>query len=117
METSVAGGSAPLVLQPTTQLAGDQHSLDETPSARVQVDYQPSPSRMDGASYAPQEDDEDAEARGLEALNQMHEELQEKRRRVKAHQRKARLQVIKQKVDEWMSTWPRSKLTQTTRQE
>ena len=55
---------------------------------------------MDGASYVPQEDDEDEEVRGLEALNQMHEELQEKRRRVEAHQRQARLQVIRQKADE-----------------
>jgi hypothetical protein len=46
------------------------------------------------------EDNEDVEARDLEALNQMHEELQEKRRRVEAHQRQARLQVIRQKVDE-----------------
>ena len=55
---------------------------------------------MEGASYVPQEDDEDAEARGLEALNQMHEELQEKRRRVEAQQRQACLQVIRQKADE-----------------
>jgi hypothetical protein len=46
------------------------------------------------------EDDEDAKARDLEALNQMHEELQEKRCRVEAHQRQARLQVIRQKADE-----------------
>jgi hypothetical protein len=46
------------------------------------------------------EDDEDAEARGLKALNQMHEELQEKRHGVEAHQTQARLQVIRQKVDE-----------------
>ena len=45
-------------------------------------------------------EDEDAEARGLEALNRMHEELQEKRHRVEAHQRQARLQVIRQKADE-----------------
>jgi hypothetical protein len=46
------------------------------------------------------EDDEDAEARDLEALNQMHEELQEKRRWVEAHQRQARSQVRRQKTDE-----------------
>jgi len=34
-----------------------------------------------------------------EALNQMHEELQEKRRSVEAHQRQACLQVIRQKAD------------------
>jgi hypothetical protein len=47
-----------------------------------------------------QEDDEDTEVRGLKALNQMHEELQEKKRRVKVHQRQICLQVIRQKADE-----------------
>ena len=47
-----------------------------------------------------QDDDEDIEERGLDALNLMHEEIQEKRRRVKAHERLARLCVIRQKADE-----------------
>jgi hypothetical protein len=46
------------------------------------------------------EDDEGTKARDHEALKQMHEELQEKRCRVEAHQRQAHLQVIRQKADE-----------------
>jgi hypothetical protein len=68
--------------------------------ARIEANSQPSPLRMEEAGYVPQDNDEDTEARGLEALNWMHEELQEKRHRDKAHQRQARLQVIRQKADE-----------------
>jgi hypothetical protein len=44
--------------------------------------------------------DGDAEERGLEALNQMHEELYQKRGHFEALQRQARLRVIRQKAAE-----------------
>jgi len=47
-----------------------------------------------------QDDDEYVEERGLDAMNLMHEEIQEKRCRVEAHERLARLCVIRQKADE-----------------
>jgi hypothetical protein len=34
---------------------------------------------MEEVGYVPQDNDKDTEARGLEALNRMHEELHEKR--------------------------------------
>ena len=45
---------------------------------RAEANDQPSPPRVDEASMVPQDDDEDAKERGLEALSQMHEEIQEK---------------------------------------
>jgi hypothetical protein len=89
----VAGTSADVASgaptqQPTGQPTGVRHGLNEPLAARTEANPQPSPVRVEEV------EDEDAEARSLEALNQMHEELQEKRRRVEAHQRQAHLQVI-----------------------
>ena len=69
--------------------------LERPPPAGTEANPQPSPTRVDEAGVVHQDDDEDNKERGLEALNQMHEEIQEKRRRVEAHQRQARLHVIR----------------------
>lgn len=56
------------------------------PQLGLRIIVSPAP-RVDNAGMVPQDDDKDAKARGLEALNQMHKEIKEKRHRVEAHQR------------------------------
>lgn len=48
---------------------------ERAPLARAESNPQPSPPRVDNTSVVPQDDEEDAKARGLEALNQMHDEI------------------------------------------
>ena len=69
--------------------------LERPPLARTEANPQPSPARVDEAGVVHQDDNEDTEERGLEALSQMHEEIQEKRCQVEAHERQARLRVIR----------------------
>ena len=53
----------------------------------TEANPQHSPPRVDAAGVVHQDDAEDAEERGLEALNQIHDEIQEKRHRVEAQKR------------------------------
>jgi hypothetical protein len=75
-------------------------NLERPLPAGTEANPQPSPPKVDEADVVHQDDDEVIKERGLEALNQIHEEIQENRRRVKAHQKQARLHVIRQKADE-----------------
>jgi hypothetical protein len=83
--TSVEVARGTVLPRPTMQPLEVTADLERPPPARTKANLQPSPSRVEEV-----EDDEGAEARDLEALNQMHEELQEKRHRIKAHQSQAR---------------------------
>jgi hypothetical protein len=67
--------------------------LGQALAAGVEANPLPDPPRDDGASDIPPDDNEEAKERGLSALNQMHEELQEKRRHVEAYAGHARLRV------------------------
>jgi len=49
--------------------------LERPLPAGTEANPQPSPPRVDEASVVHQDDDEDAEEMGLEALSQMHEEI------------------------------------------
>jgi hypothetical protein len=80
--TSTDGASEAPTQQPTGPPTGVRHVLNEPLAVETEANPQPSPVRVEEV------EDEDVEARGLVALNRMHEELQEKRRRVEAHQRR-----------------------------
>lgn len=62
-----------------------QLESDGALAAEARANPQPDSPRVEEPGHVLEDDDEGVEARGLKALNQMHKELQEKRRRVKAH--------------------------------
>lgn len=79
----------------------DQHKEDRTRAGAVDpsasTHNQPT---TDEAHRELSDDDEEAKERGLSALNQMHEELQQKKHRLDALDRQGRLRVIRQKAAE-----------------
>jgi gluconate kinase len=91
--TSATGGNSPPVLEQVNQ------AVQDLPDG-AQLHPQANLDRVVEDIQLPSDDKEDGEARDLKALNQMQDELLEKRCRVKACQKQARLQVIRQKADQ-----------------
>jgi len=73
--TSASGASGTPILQLAAQLIRTQLESDGAKAVKAGANPQPELSRMEEAGHVPEDDDEGAEVRGLEALNQMHEEL------------------------------------------
>lgn len=64
-----------MIPRPAAQLIEILQDADEPLPEGAEANPQPSPPRVDETGEVPQDDDEDARARGLSTLNQMNEEL------------------------------------------
>ena len=73
--TSASGADGTPILQPAAQPTRTQLESDRAEAVEARANPQPEPSRTEEAGHVPEDDDEGAKARGLKALNQMHEEL------------------------------------------